>query len=149
VSQQRASPEVLIYNAAVLGNNNVPSKLSVDSFVADFKVNVAGALACAQAVLPAMKAQGRGTILLTGCGFALMPNAANTSLGAGKAALRNLCFNLAEELAPSGIHVATVTIRGLIGSNAFFAPEAIADAYWTLYRQSRDQWQTEMVYQQP
>ncbi|MFX8782095.1 SDR family NAD(P)-dependent oxidoreductase, partial [Acinetobacter baumannii] len=89
--------DVLIYNAAGL-TMSVPTALSPEQLSADLNVSVVSALAAARVVAPSMIAAGRGSILVTGGGFALRPMAAMTSLGIGKAAVRNLAFSLAEEL---------------------------------------------------
>ncbi len=126
--------EVLIYNAyrATFG---LPSEVSVDEVVADFRVNVAGALAAVQAVLPAMHARGHGTILLTGGGLALDPTGwlPAASLAIGKAGIRNLAQSLNKELSETGIRVSTVTITGQIAPQTAFAPDLIAEVYWGLH----------------
>lgn len=138
-------PEVVIYNPAshVVGK---PTTLGSDQLVADFRVNVAGALICAQEAAPAMKTRGRGTILLTGGGFAHEPAANYASLSLGKAALRNLTFSLAQELGAFGIHVATVTVYGFVQSGTHFDPARIADAFLRLHKQTPGHFQTELVY---
>src|SRR5919106_745660 len=88
VRQEMGEPEVLVYNAAATHTAR-PTALTAAQLVEDFRVNVAGALVCAQEVAAGMKARGRGTILLTGGGFAYEPAANYTSLSVGKAALRN------------------------------------------------------------
>ncbi len=126
--------EVLIYNAyrATIG---LPSQVFVDEVVADFRVNVAGALAAVQAVLPAMRQRGRGTILLTGGGLALDPTGwlPAASLAIGKAGIRNLTQTLQKELSETGIRVSTVTITGQIAPQTAFAPDLIAEVYWGLH----------------
>jgi short-subunit dehydrogenase len=124
--------EVLIYNAAVLQPGE-PSALTSERVLADFRVNVLGALVAAQAVAPSMIEARRGTILVAGGGFALQPIPLFASLGLGKAALRNLVISLAGEYGPQGINVATVTICGRIADATPFSPSAIADAYWSLH----------------
>jgi NAD(P)-dependent dehydrogenase (short-subunit alcohol dehydrogenase family) len=128
--------EVLIYNAyrATIG---LPSEVSVDAVVADFRVNVAGALAAVQAVLPAMRQRGGGTILLTGGGLALDPTGwlPAASLAIGKAGIRNLTQTLNKELAETGIRVSTVTITGQIAPQTAFDPDLIAQTYWQLHSQ--------------
>jgi NAD(P)-dependent dehydrogenase (short-subunit alcohol dehydrogenase family) len=101
------APSVLVYNAAAI-NQGPPTEIDPEQLVADFRVNVAGALAAAQQVIPTMRQAGRGTILLTGGGLALNPYPDYCSLAVGKAGLRNLAFSLHDYLKPSGIHVATV-----------------------------------------
>lgn len=138
-------PEVVIYNPAshAIGK---PTALNSDQLIADFRVNVLGALVCAQEAAPAMKTRGRGTLLLTGGGFAYEPAANYASLSLGKAALRNLTFSLAQELGAHGIHVATVTVYGFVQSGTHFDPGRIADAFMRLHRQAPGHFQTEIVF---
>lgn len=138
-------PDVVIYNPASHAVGK-PTTLGSDPLVADFRVNVAGALICAQEAAPAMKTRGRGTILLTGGGFAHEPAANYASLSLGKAALRNLTFSLAQELGAHGIHVATVTVYGFVQSGTHFDPARIADAFLRLHKQTPGHFQTEVVY---
>jgi NAD(P)-dependent dehydrogenase (short-subunit alcohol dehydrogenase family) len=145
VKQQLGPPSVLIYNAAAL-TAGAPSTLAPERVLADFTVNVVSALAAVQAVLPDMRAAGRGTVLLTGGGFALEPQPGYASLGLGKAALRNLSQSLFKELTPQGIHAATVTVCGYIKPGTAFDPDAIADTYWTLHTQPAGAWAWEHVF---
>ena len=124
--------QVLVYNATAVTTAK-PMALAPAQLAADLAVSVGGVLAAAQAVAPGMVAAGGGSILLTGGGFALRPMAALASLGMGKAALRNLAFSLAEELAPQGVRVGTVTILGMVAPGTPFAPEAIAEAFFALH----------------
>ena len=137
-------PSVLVYNAVTV-RSAMPSALAPETLVDDFKVGVAGALAATQLVLPAMRAAGRGTILLTGGGFAFEPLPALASVGVAKAALRNLAFSLAGDLDDAGIHVATVTIGGTITPGTDFDPDRIADVFWDLHTQPREAWARERV----
>jgi short-subunit dehydrogenase len=126
------SPTVLVYNAAKLTTGK-PSEINVATLIDDFKVNVAGALASALAVIPDMKADGNGTILFTGGGLAMYPSAMYASLSVGKAAMRSLAFTLNEDLKDSGIFVGTVTIGGTVEAGTFFDPDTIAEKYWELH----------------
>lgn len=146
IQQTIGKSEVLIYNAAAL-KQGYPMSITAEDLVQDFKVNVAGALTCVQQVTPYMKEQKQGTILLTGGGFGLDPYPQFASLSVGKAAIRNLCFSLAKELEPDGIHVATVTICGVIKPNTQFDPDLIAQAYWKLHNQKQETWEREYMYQ--
>ena len=139
-------PAVLVYNAMIFRETQ-PSELAPDDLVTDFQVNVAGALICAQQVIPAMKARGSGTILLTGGGLALRPYPLYASLATGKAALRNLAYSLHAELAEAGIHVATVTIAGYVQPGTHFDPDLIAEEYWKLHTQEPGLWYQEVIYQ--
>lgn len=141
------APEVLVYNTGV----NVPGKpttVDPEAFVTNFRVNVAGALVAAQAVVPAMREVGSGTILLTGGGLALAPYVDYASLAVGKAGIRSLAYTLHDELAPDGIHVATVTIAGFVQPGTFFDPDKIAETYWALHTQPPGSWDKEIVYRE-
>jgi short-subunit dehydrogenase len=146
INAQMGEPDVLIYNAAAM-HEGLPSELPVSTLMDDFRINVAGALLCAQQVIPAMRARQRGTILLTGGGLALHPMARLASLALGKAALRNLGYSLSEELEPHGIHVASVTITGFVRPGTHFDPDRIAETYWALYKQPPGQQEREIIYQ--
>jgi short-subunit dehydrogenase len=146
IRNQLADPEVLIYNAAVMTMTK-PSELASEKLITDFNVNIVGALISAQQVIPAMKARGRGTILLTGGGLALYPFADLVSLAIGKSGMRSLAFCLAQELKDFGIHVGTVTICGTVEVGTHFDPDAIAQSYITLHKQSSEKFDTEIIYQ--
>ncbi len=103
-----------------------PTEVAPQQWVEDFHTNVVGAVVCAQLAAPAMRAQGHGTILFTGGGFAHEPSAPYASLSADKAALRSLTYSLAQELGGHGIHVATVTVYGLLQVGTHFDPQRIA-----------------------
>lgn len=132
IKSEYGVPEVLVYNAGANSINN-PSVLTEQELLNDFQVNVAGALVSAQQVIPEMIERKSGTILFTGGALALNPVVSRASAAISKAGLRNLTFTLAEELAPHGIHVGTVTIGGVVKAGTFFDPDAIADAFWNLY----------------
>lgn len=138
------APAVVVYNAAV-GKPGLPSNIPVQRLIEEFTVNVAGALVAAKHAIPSMKDAGKGTLLFTGGGLALEPWPEMASLAVGKAGIRNLAFSLAKELAPAGIHVATVTINGLVKPGTDFDPAKIADVYWELHQQGSGQWERERV----
>ncbi|MEO7586840.1 MAG: SDR family NAD(P)-dependent oxidoreductase [Arachnia sp.] len=122
----------MVYNAGANTISN-PSTLDVDDLMDDFTVNVAGALRCAQAVIPAMTERGSGTILFTGGMLALKPVASRASAAIGKAGLRNLTFTLADEISPLGITVGIVTIGGVVATGGFYDPDLIAESYWRFF----------------
>ena len=137
--------EVLIYNA-FMSKPGAASELGRGDLEAALQVNLMGALQAAQLVIPSMRVRKRGSLLFTGEGLALRPSAELAALSVGKAALRALAGSLALELAPDGIHVATVTIRGLVKAGTAFDPDLIAEKFWELHTQAREQWLTELVF---
>ena len=136
---------VLVYNAAGVTYRPL-AELSPEAFAADLAVSVVGAFTAAQQVLPAMRAQRSGTILLTGGGFAFEPMPVMASLGVGKAAIRNLAFSLHADLLESGIHAATVTICGTVAPGSAFDPDRIAEAYWRLHAQPAGAFEREVQF---
>ncbi|MCA9581949.1 MAG: SDR family NAD(P)-dependent oxidoreductase [Myxococcales bacterium] len=124
--------ELLIYNTSLL-HEGLPSEIAIESFVRDFRINVAGALVAAQEVGRPMRRNGHGTIFMTGGGLALDPWPEMASLAVGKAGLRNLALSVAKEFEPDGVRVSTVTIGGMIQENSPFSPQLIADRFWELY----------------
>lgn len=144
-----AAAQVLIYNAyAATMVGAGPSALTPEDLLADFTVNVAGALAAARAVLPGMRQAGRGTILFTGGGLALNPTGwlPAASLAIGKAGLRSLAQTLHAELAPQNIHAGTVTIAGTVAAGSAFDPDRIAEAFWDLHEDPAGAFRAEIVF---
>ena len=144
IEGEMGRPSVLVYNASA-GQAGRPTSLNEHSLVHDFRINAVAPIWCVQEVLDGMMEAGRGTILLTGGGLALSPQADVASLSLGKAAIRSLAYSLAQELEPAGIHVATVTICGFVQAGTPFAPELIAEEFWRLHAQTAGQFTPEVV----
>lgn len=102
-----------------------------------------------------------GKIFFTGATAALRGGTGYAAFASAKFGLRALAQSMARELGPQGIHVAhlvidagvdTAFVRQVIASregeaalaamnpDRLMPPEAIADAYWQLYRQPRSAW---------
>ena len=124
--------DTFLYNAALI-DKQTPSTVAYDNLIKDFKVNIAGAIYCCQKVMPYMKENKKGTILLTGGGLALKPYYEYTSLSIGKAGIRSLAFCLAQELKGTGIKVGTVTIAGFVEKGTHFSPDKIAEEFWKIH----------------
>jgi NAD(P)-dependent dehydrogenase (short-subunit alcohol dehydrogenase family) len=137
-------PRVLVHNASA-GTRVPAAELTPEQALEDLRVNVAAALAGAAWALPAMRAAGTGTLLFTGGGLALKPQAGLASASLGKAALRSLALSFAQELEPEGIHAATVTVCGFVQPGSALAPDHVAQAFWELHLQPRGAWDNERV----
>ena len=136
------APGLIVYNA-VMG---APDQLLTSSpaHLRDaYTVDVIGAIVAAQVAAPAMKAAGRGTIIVTGGGFADYPIPVLATVSLGKAALRSAATMLAADLAADGVRVATLTIMGQIVAGTDFDPERIAESYWDVVH-ADGPWQTEV-----
>jgi len=145
IKSEMGNPQVLVYNTAAI-HPGPPSGVKIEDLLADFTVNVAGAMVAAQQVIPAMRSQKQGTILFTGGGLSLYPSQFASSLAIGKAGIRNLAYSLGEELETDGIQVGTVTICGTVKPNTHFDPDTIAEKYWELHKQPQGQREREIVY---
>lgn len=145
VTAELGDPAVLVYNAAIGAGDGV-DELDPAQFNARICVNIGGAFAAARAVYEPMRRAGRGTIVFTGGRLATHPMPSYAALSAGKAGVRALALAMHEAWKPDGIHVGTVTIHGIIGSDERHAPDAIADAFWGLHEQPRGAWDAELVY---
>lgn len=144
ISSTLGDTHVLVYNAAVR-RSSLPSECSPARLLDDFKVNVGGALQSAQLIIPAMKEAKKGTILFTGGGLALEPLPQFASTAIGKAGIRSLAHTLYGELLTQGVHVATVTICGIVKPGTKFDPDLIAEEYWKLHQQPLGKWEKEKI----
>jgi len=93
-----------------------------------------------------MKAAGSGTIIFTGGLFATSPFYQFSSLSIGKAGIRHIGLLLSQELQPAGIHVAIVTVCGIVKEGTYYDPNKIADEYWVLHSQPHGEWKEEFIF---
>lgn len=136
-------PDVVVYNAAVIRADAV-GELSVSAHADAWAVNVVGAADTAAHVLPAMAARGSGSFLVTG-GMPV-PKPEYVSLSLGKAGLRALAALLDQQYRERGVHVASVTVDGPVAPGTAFDPDLIAEHYWRLHAQPREEWELEVVH---
>jgi short-subunit dehydrogenase len=94
-----------------------------------------------------MKKKKKGTILFTGGGLSIEPYVDFASLAIGKAGIRNLTYSLAQECEPLGIHVATVTICGMVEKGTKFDPDKISEKFLELHLQKSGKFETEFMFQ--
>ncbi len=137
--------DVLHYNPSQWRPGGVP-EVSAADLLDDLAVGAAGLLTAVRAGLTALLDRG-GTVTATGSGAADRPTRGGLTLGVQKAALRALVRGLAAELAPQGVHVGTVTVRGTIKAGTALGPEAVADALYGLVAETAgppDAWTTEL-----
>jgi short-subunit dehydrogenase len=136
--------DVLLYNVSI-GRQAGIAELSPEDLLADLAAGVVGLQTAVRAVLPGMRRRGSGTVLVTGGGSADRPMASMATLGVQKASLRALAQAQAQALAPEGVHVATVTIRGLVGEDRQITPDRVADVYAELVAETaapREDWRS-------
>ncbi len=80
-----------------------------EQWAATFELTFMAAVRTTRAVLPAMLAAGRGSIVTTSSVNAFLPDPAVIDYGAAKAALANFSKALSKEVAAAGIRVNTVS----------------------------------------
>jgi NAD(P)-dependent dehydrogenase (short-subunit alcohol dehydrogenase family) len=119
VLDQAGRIDVLVNNAGVGGANGVVEEVSPETFLEVMNVNLCGAVRCAQAVLPGMRARGAGAIVnitsITGRFGAI----GQASYVASKWALEGVSEEMALELAAFGVRV--VVVEPGVTKSAIFA----------------------------
>lgn len=136
------APALLLFNAST-GRPGNAAELTPEALLEDLAGSGAALLLAVRQALPAMRTAGRGTLLVTGGGLAFGPKPGLASASAGKALQRSLALSLAEELAPEGIHVASLAVCGFVQPGTPLSPEAVAQALWELHLEPRDAWTVE------
>lgn len=112
-----------------------------------------------------MLPHGKGSLFFTGATASMRGGVGYAAFAAAKAGLRALAQSAARELGPKNIHVAHLVIDSGVDTawvrerikaregeeavanlppDRLMRPEAVADAYWSLYQQPRDAWSFEM-----
>lgn len=81
------------------------ARIREEQFLADFQINVLGAIRVLQHALPAMKAAGRASVVLFSTVAAQTGMPFHASIAAAKGALEGLARSLAAEWAPANIRV--------------------------------------------
>jgi NADP-dependent 3-hydroxy acid dehydrogenase YdfG len=147
--------DVLIYNAGA-GAFEDMDQATPESLESAWRTNALGLFAAARAVLPGMREQGHGNIIVIGATSSLRGGAKFLPFAAAKAAQRSIAQSMARKLGPEGIHVAHVVLDGVVDlprarewmrdkpDEFFLQPEAIAASVLQLVRQSRQAWTFEL-----
>jgi NAD(P)-dependent dehydrogenase (short-subunit alcohol dehydrogenase family) len=165
IREEAGAPSIVVYNAGYLEGRDLPPEmellehLPIDLFDTALHIAARGPFLVAREVLPAMRAAGAGTFLITNNAASLRGRKRYTgqSLYYPRVLMRALAQVLTEEYSEHGVHVANIVIDGLIGSPGTNAlpvaqkrpevvmdPEKIAEAYWYLHTQDRSAWTHEL-----
>ncbi|MBN7807839.1 MULTISPECIES: SDR family NAD(P)-dependent oxidoreductase [Agrobacterium] len=144
VKEEFGSINVLHYNAGNIRQATLADQ-AIDTLVPDLAVNIGGAMAAIKASAGHMAAAQAGTILLTGGGFALAPHPGFISISVGKAGIRALALGLFEQMKADGIHLATVTVAGVVETGSRQVRD-IAEHFWSLHSQAESDWTAEVTY---
>ena len=147
--------DLVVFNAGAFARGTVMETDPAD-FERCWRVGCFAGFLVGREAAHRMSSAGRGTIIFTGATASLRGGAGFANLASPKFALRALAQSMARELGPQGVHVAHSIIDGQIrsgkyqamleerGPDSLLEPDAIADAYMALYRQSRSAWTFEL-----
>lgn len=147
--------EVLVFNAGGGVFADV-EHITPAEFEASWRVNAYGGLLCAQAVIPAMKAAGRGSIVFIGATASRRGGPRSAAFAPAKAAQRALAESMARSLWPAGIHVSLIVVDGVVDlartrarlpdkpDSFFIKPEGVAETTYQLSQQDRSAWSFEV-----
>nr|MEA2797605.1 hypothetical protein [Phenylobacterium sp.] len=158
-AQALAPLAIAVHNAG--GNRPAPFlQVTEEQFENHWREHALGGFQLAQAALPALIANGGGSLIFTGASGSLRGKVNFAPFAAAKAAVRNLAQSIAREFGPQGVHVGHVVIDGGIagerllsrrpelkdqrGPDGMLEIDAIADAYWALHHQHRSAWTLEL-----
>jgi NAD(P)-dependent dehydrogenase (short-subunit alcohol dehydrogenase family) len=165
IRAEAGEPEVVVYNVGYLEGRDLPPDKELLEHIPTEMFDLAQHLASrgpflvAKQALPAMRARGSGTFLITNNPAALRGRKRLTgqSLYYPRVMMRALAQVLTEEYSAHGVHVANVIVDGLIDSPGTRAlpiaqkrpalvmnPVKIAEAYWYLHTQDRSCWTHEL-----
>ena len=109
--------DALINSAFVHGEMDYASTAALDGWMDVMNTNLIGTLKMTQAVIPQMKAQQRGAIVMVNTmAVRTIPSLGEAGYAASKAALGNSAKWLAKELGPSGIRVNTIHMGWMWGA---------------------------------
>lgn len=124
--------DVLLYNAANVKQKNILEE-TIETLSKDFQVNVIGLQQSYNFLHHTLKTR-KGSVLVSGGGLALHPSPDYGSLSLGKAALKNLTYQLKEKAKVDHIYVGLLTIDGFIAKDSkTHSPELLADKFWMLH----------------
>ena len=130
VKRDAGTPDILVNNAGI-GHWAPVVDLPLERIRAVLAVNFFGAVHCTKAVLPAMLARGRGTLVFVSSGFGALPFPYTAAYCASKHALNGFAGSLRAEVEPHGLRVLLVLPGGT--RTAFFEANAYPEEVLSRY----------------
>ncbi|HVV68595.1 MAG TPA: SDR family NAD(P)-dependent oxidoreductase [Gammaproteobacteria bacterium] len=142
IKQDFGQINIVIYNAGkgVWGNIE---EIKPEDFESCWQVNALGLMLVSQQVLPMMKQNKSGNIVIIGATSSKRGKIQTAAFASAKAAQRSLAESMAKYLGPLGIHVSLIIIDGVIDlpstrkrmpdkpESFFIKPEDVAaNAFW-------------------
>jgi NAD(P)-dependent dehydrogenase (short-subunit alcohol dehydrogenase family) len=155
IERDLGAVHTLVYNAGS-GVWGTVEDIDAAAFESAFRVNALGLLLTAQKVIPGMKAQGEGNIVVIGATSSRRGVARTAAFAPAKAAQKSLTESMARHLWPQNIHVCLIIIDGVVDlprtramlkdkpDEFFVAPDDLADTAFHLTVQPRSAWSFEV-----
>ncbi len=155
IERELGPVHTLVYNAGS-GVWGTVEDIAPDALESAFRVNTLGLLLASQRVIPQMKAQSGGNIVVIGATSSRRGVARTAAFAPAKAAQKSLTESMARHLWPQGIHVALIIIDGVIDlprtrammkdkpDDFFIAPDDLASVAFQLTTQARSAWSFEV-----
>ena len=155
IQHDLGSIDVVVYNAGsgVWGNIE---EIKPKDFEASWRVNALGLMLVSQCVIPGMKQNGKGKLIIIGATASKRGGIKTAVFAPAKAAQRSLAESMAKYLGPMGIHVAMVLIDGIVDlpktreympdkpDSFFVKPSDVADTVFWLTQQAPSTWSFEV-----
>lgn len=147
--------DTIIYNPGA-GIWKTVEEITPEEFEQSWRVGALGALLVSKQIIPAMKENKQGNIIVIGATASRRGGAMTAAFAPAKAAQRSLAESMARHLGPLGIHVATVIIDGVVDTpstrkmmpdrsdNQFIQPDDVADVVLDLTKQKPSTWSSEI-----
>jgi NAD(P)-dependent dehydrogenase (short-subunit alcohol dehydrogenase family) len=155
IREQLGEVSVVIYNAGS-GVWGTIEDVSAADFETAWRVNTLGAFLTAKEVIPSMKREGRGSIILVGATASRRGGAKTAAFASAKSAQRTLAESMARHLWPSGIHVSLIIVDGVVDlattrkqmpnkpDSYFVKPDDLAETAFHLTEQKQSAWSFEV-----
>ncbi|MFC4505207.1 MULTISPECIES: SDR family NAD(P)-dependent oxidoreductase [Streptomyces] len=135
VAEALGPVEILQYSPAPRADFMKPVLgTSADDLEAPLAFSVKGPVTCVNAVLPGMRALGRGTLLFVNGGTAVRPRPDRAGTSIAFAAESAYARMLHDTLAPENIHAAQLIIPGAVRPDAeHSSPEVLAERLYDIH----------------
>jgi NAD(P)-dependent dehydrogenase (short-subunit alcohol dehydrogenase family) len=155
IAREMGPVHTLVYNAGS-GAWGTVEDIAPAALEGAFRVNTLGLLLCAQKVIPWMKEQGGGNVVVIGATASRRGAARTAGFAPAKAAQESLTESMARHLWPLGIHVSLIIVDGVVDlartrammkdkpDDFFIAPDDLADTAFHLTVQPRSAWSFEV-----
>jgi NAD(P)-dependent dehydrogenase (short-subunit alcohol dehydrogenase family) len=155
IERDMGSVHTLVYNAGS-GTWGTVEEIEAAALEGALRVNALGLLLAAQRVIPAMKHQGEGNIVVIGATSSRRGVARTAAFAPAKAAQKSLTESMARHLWPQNIHVSLIIVDGVVDlprtrammkgkpDEFFIAPDDVAGTAFHLTNQPRSAWSFEV-----